>query len=31
VMNIGYFGKRNSFALEMSRRLKNLSATRNSG
>jgi hypothetical protein len=30
-MNIGYFGKRNSFALEMLRRLMDLSATRNSG
>jgi hypothetical protein len=31
-MNIGYFGKRNSLALEMLRRLKlELSATRNSG
>jgi hypothetical protein len=29
-MNIGYFGKRNSFALEILRRLKlELSATRN--
>ena len=31
-MNIGYFGKRNSFVLEMSRRVElELSATRNWG
>jgi hypothetical protein len=31
-MNIGYFGERNSLALEMLRRLKlELSAIRNSG